>query len=91
MGNTYAFRVFAENKVGKSETAAVTKNAAHIQKTGKLTTSHCFNSAVVGKLLKYDLACLIPGSISSIIKYTHVHSPNCKLFAVAKQCSKLPC
>ncbi|KAK7131940.1 hypothetical protein R3I93_018485 [Phoxinus phoxinus] len=34
MGNVYTFRVFAENKVGKSETAAVTKAAAHIQKTG---------------------------------------------------------
>ncbi|XP_016416251.1 myosin-binding protein H-like isoform X1 [Sinocyclocheilus rhinocerous] len=34
MGNTFTFRVFAENKVGRSETAAVTKNAAHIQKTG---------------------------------------------------------
>uniref|UniRef100_A0A672S8L5 Myosin binding protein Ha n=1 Tax=Sinocyclocheilus grahami TaxID=75366 RepID=A0A672S8L5_SINGR len=34
MGNTYTFRVFAENKVGRSETAAVTKGAAHIQKTG---------------------------------------------------------
>uniref|UniRef100_A0A8C1MD51 Myosin-binding protein H n=1 Tax=Cyprinus carpio TaxID=7962 RepID=A0A8C1MD51_CYPCA len=34
MGNTYTFRVFAENKVGRSETAAVTKDAAHIQKTG---------------------------------------------------------
>ncbi|XP_077060858.1 myosin binding protein Ha isoform X1 [Siphateles boraxobius] len=34
MGNVYTFRVFSENKVGKSETAAVTKDAAHIQKTG---------------------------------------------------------
>uniref|UniRef100_A0A671L599 Myosin-binding protein H n=1 Tax=Sinocyclocheilus anshuiensis TaxID=1608454 RepID=A0A671L599_9TELE len=34
MGNTFTFRVFAENKVGRSETAAVTKDAAHIQKTG---------------------------------------------------------
>ncbi|XP_016148964.1 myosin binding protein Ha [Sinocyclocheilus grahami] len=34
MGNTFTFRVFAENKVGRSETAAVTKGAAHIQKTG---------------------------------------------------------
>ncbi|XP_050952989.1 LOW QUALITY PROTEIN: myosin binding protein Ha [Labeo rohita] len=34
MGNTYTFRVFAENKVGRSESAAVTKAAAHIQKTG---------------------------------------------------------
>ncbi|XP_077060861.1 myosin binding protein Ha isoform X4 [Siphateles boraxobius] len=33
MGNVYTFRVFSENKVGKSETAAVTKDAAHIQKT----------------------------------------------------------
>jgi len=37
MGNVYTFRVFAENKVGKSETAAVTKDAAHIQKTGEVT------------------------------------------------------
>ncbi|KAJ8360433.1 hypothetical protein SKAU_G00169580 [Synaphobranchus kaupii] len=34
MGNTYSFRVFSENKVGRSEGAAVTKTAAHIQKTG---------------------------------------------------------
>ncbi|XP_043080658.1 myosin binding protein Ha isoform X2 [Puntigrus tetrazona] len=34
MGNTYTFRVFAENKVGRSESAAVTKDAACIQKTG---------------------------------------------------------
>ncbi|XP_043080662.1 myosin binding protein Ha isoform X5 [Puntigrus tetrazona] len=33
MGNTYTFRVFAENKVGRSESAAVTKDAACIQKT----------------------------------------------------------
>lgn len=47
MGNTYTFRVFAENKVGRSETAAVTKDAAHIQKTGKITTTHCFNSTAL--------------------------------------------
>ncbi|XP_033485470.1 myosin binding protein Ha isoform X1 [Epinephelus lanceolatus] len=34
MGNSYSFRVFAENKVGISEKAAVTKGVAHIQKTG---------------------------------------------------------
>ncbi|XP_051517769.1 myosin-binding protein H-like isoform X1 [Myxocyprinus asiaticus] len=33
MGNVYTFRVFAENKVGISEAAAVTKEVAHIQKT----------------------------------------------------------
>ncbi|XP_051516526.1 myosin-binding protein H-like isoform X3 [Myxocyprinus asiaticus] len=33
MGNSYAFRAFAENKVGISEAAAVTKEVAHIQKT----------------------------------------------------------
>ncbi|XP_071332419.1 myosin binding protein Ha isoform X2 [Trachinotus anak] len=34
MGNSYTFRVFAENKVGISETSAVTKEVATIQKTG---------------------------------------------------------
>lgn len=34
MGNSYSFRVFAENKVGRSEEAAVTKTAAYIQKAG---------------------------------------------------------
>lgn len=42
MGNVYTFRVFAENKVGRSETAAVTKDAAHIQKTGEVSTCYCF-------------------------------------------------
>lgn len=35
MGNSYNFRVFAENKVGRSEKAAVTKEVANIQKTGE--------------------------------------------------------
>ncbi|XP_040050426.2 myosin binding protein Ha [Gasterosteus aculeatus] len=34
MGNSYSFRVFAENQVGVSETSAVTKGVATIQKTG---------------------------------------------------------
>ncbi|XP_023689813.1 myosin binding protein Ha [Paramormyrops kingsleyae] len=34
MGNSYSFRVFSENKVGRSEQAAVTKAFATIQKTG---------------------------------------------------------
>uniref|UniRef100_A0A3Q3F018 Myosin-binding protein H n=1 Tax=Labrus bergylta TaxID=56723 RepID=A0A3Q3F018_9LABR len=34
MGNSYSFRVFAENKVGTSERCAVTKAVATIQKTG---------------------------------------------------------
>uniref|UniRef100_A0A8C9VI98 Myosin-binding protein H n=2 Tax=Scleropages formosus TaxID=113540 RepID=A0A8C9VI98_SCLFO len=34
MGNSYSFRVFSENKVGRSEQASVTKTAARIQKTG---------------------------------------------------------
>nr|XP_054601925.1 myosin binding protein Ha [Nothobranchius furzeri] len=34
MGNSYTFRVFAENQVGKSEMAGVTKEVATIQKTG---------------------------------------------------------
>uniref|UniRef100_A0A3B3ZF17 Myosin-binding protein H n=1 Tax=Periophthalmus magnuspinnatus TaxID=409849 RepID=A0A3B3ZF17_9GOBI len=34
MGNAYIFRVFSENKVGKSENCVTTKDAAHIQKTG---------------------------------------------------------
>lgn len=34
MGNAYAFRVFSENRVGMSDTSAVTKDVAAIQKTG---------------------------------------------------------
>ncbi|XP_036447754.1 myosin binding protein Ha isoform X3 [Colossoma macropomum] len=34
MGNSYSFRVFSENMVGRSESAAVTKQVATIQKTG---------------------------------------------------------
>ncbi|KAI3357704.1 hypothetical protein L3Q82_016109, partial [Scortum barcoo] len=34
MGNSYSFRVFAENQVGVSETCAITKEVATIQKTG---------------------------------------------------------
>ncbi|XP_076734866.1 myosin binding protein Ha [Maylandia zebra] len=34
MGNSYSFRVFAENKVGMSEKSTVTKEVATIQKTG---------------------------------------------------------
>uniref|UniRef100_A0A3Q0QZQ2 Myosin-binding protein H n=1 Tax=Amphilophus citrinellus TaxID=61819 RepID=A0A3Q0QZQ2_AMPCI len=34
MGNSYSFRVFAENQVGMSEMSAVTKQVATIQKTG---------------------------------------------------------
>ncbi|KAE8293502.1 Myosin-binding protein H [Larimichthys crocea] len=34
MGNSYTFRVFALNKVGMSESSAVTKTVATIQKTG---------------------------------------------------------
>uniref|UniRef100_A0A8C9S745 Myosin-binding protein H n=1 Tax=Scleropages formosus TaxID=113540 RepID=A0A8C9S745_SCLFO len=34
MGNSYYFRIFSENKVGRSDAAAVTKTPAQIQKTG---------------------------------------------------------
>lgn len=34
MGNSYLFRVFSENQVGRSENGAVTKTAATIQKKG---------------------------------------------------------
>nr|XP_057939861.1 myosin-binding protein H-like [Doryrhamphus excisus] len=34
MGNSYSFRVFSVNKVGVSESSAVTKDVATIQKTG---------------------------------------------------------
>lgn len=34
MGNAYQFRVFSENRVGRSESCAITKDAAYIQKTG---------------------------------------------------------
>lgn len=35
VGNSYAFRVFAENQCGLSENAPVTADLAHIQKAGK--------------------------------------------------------
>lgn len=35
VGNSYAFRVFAENQCGLSETASTTTDLAHIQKAGK--------------------------------------------------------
>lgn len=35
IGNTYSFRVFAENGCGLSETAAVASGVAHIQKTSR--------------------------------------------------------
>lgn len=35
VGNSYAFRVFAENQCGLSDTAPVTADLAHIQKAGK--------------------------------------------------------
>ena len=34
VGNSYSFRVFSENLCGLSDSAAVTKELAHIQKTG---------------------------------------------------------
>lgn len=36
VGNSYAFRVFAENQCGLSENAPVTSDLAHIQKAGKV-------------------------------------------------------
>lgn len=35
VGNSYAFRVFAENQCGLSETAPITADLAHIQKAGR--------------------------------------------------------
>lgn len=40
MGNSYSFRVFAENQVGMSEMSAVTKGVATIQKTGDPLNPH---------------------------------------------------
>lgn len=37
MGNSYSFRVFAENQVGRGEKSADTKKTATIQKTGDFT------------------------------------------------------
>lgn len=50
MGNSYAFRVFSENRVGMSENSAVTKDVASIQKTGVIYKApeyqeHDFNEA----------------------------------------------
>lgn len=35
MGNSYSFRVFSENLCGLSDSPAVTKELAHIRKTGR--------------------------------------------------------
>uniref|UniRef100_A0A8C3MV58 Myosin-binding protein C, cardiac-type n=1 Tax=Geospiza parvula TaxID=87175 RepID=A0A8C3MV58_GEOPR len=42
MGNDYFFRIFSENLCGLSETAATTKNPAHIQKTGTTYKPPCY-------------------------------------------------
>uniref|UniRef100_A0A674GYG2 Myosin binding protein C3 n=1 Tax=Taeniopygia guttata TaxID=59729 RepID=A0A674GYG2_TAEGU len=42
MGNEYFFRIFSENLCGLSETAATTKNPAHIQKTGTTYKPPCY-------------------------------------------------
>lgn len=39
MGNSYSFRVFSQNRVGSSESCALTKDVAVIQKTGDLLDS----------------------------------------------------
>lgn len=41
VGNSYAFRVFAENQCGLSDTAPVTADLAHIQKAGKEVKTMC--------------------------------------------------
>lgn len=41
VGNSYAFRVFAENQCGLSDTAPVTADLAHIQKAGKEVEAMC--------------------------------------------------
>lgn len=46
MGNSYIFRVFAENQVGISEMSTVTKEVATIHKTGDLLDSFLNSSAV---------------------------------------------
>lgn len=51
MGNSYRFRVFAQNKVGISECSAVTKDVATIQKTGDLLDSF-FNAAGVSLFIR---------------------------------------
>lgn len=35
VGNSYSFRVFSENQCGLSDSPAITKELAHIQKTGR--------------------------------------------------------
>lgn len=40
MGNSYSFRVFAENQVGRGEKSAATKKTATIQKTGEFIKLH---------------------------------------------------
>jgi hypothetical protein len=41
VGNSYAFRVFAENQCGLSDTAPVTADLAHIQKAGEEVKTVC--------------------------------------------------
>lgn len=45
MGNSYNFRVFAQNQVGISESCATTKEVATIQKTGDLLDSVSHSTA----------------------------------------------
>lgn len=51
MGNSYGFRVFAQNQVGISESSVVTKEVATIQKTGDLLDSF-FNSSAVNLFIQ---------------------------------------
>ena len=54
IGNTYSFRVFAENACGLSEKAAITSGVAHIEKTSGDKALAKGLGVVVGK------KCLVP-------------------------------
>lgn len=56
MGNTYKFRVFAENKCGISPEAAVAKEEGRILKTGlTLMSSECVVLSICSNLCQFKM------------------------------------
>lgn len=66
VGNSYSFRVFSENLCGLSESAAVTKELAHIQKTGE-SGARTGNQARPGQAGPSPCLCLVLGASASLL------------------------
>lgn len=63
MGNTYKFRVYAENKCGMSEEATVSKEEASIIKTGTfpfIILMLCQHGYISGNLIYPQKTCQLP-------------------------------